>query len=303
MDKYFTLKMVKKYIAVLLIILLLFFCFLIYLFSYKSKIVYVLSFLFFILLILPGIITYLFVKIKNRNPRYVKNALERVVKEISNKYSPAICSLLYNEKIEAYSAYTATILDLEHKGYLKIRKNNNNYAIDVLKKDYDKLNKHEKFVMRCICNEEAFDIIKFKNNIFEDAISLNVIEQNESKDKRDMLVLILMIVFFAIIIAFIFFHMYLSIILIILVMSFIVIAGTNLYIEDKYILTAQGKKLKKQVMGFKYYIKEYTLLEKRDIEEKELFKDYIAYALSLGETKILQEFVKTNEQYRYLIYK
>lgn len=306
MDKFFTLKMIKRYILVLLFLLFLFYIFLIFLFSYKNEIIYALLFLFFILLVLPGIITYLFVKIKNRNPKYIIKTLESIIKEVSNKYSPAICSLLYNEKIVAYSDYTSTILDLESKGYIKIRKNNNDYSIMALKDDISKLNNYEKYVYKCIRNEENFDIVKFKTNVIEDAISLNIIEKRKDKTsgtKSTIFIFSLVLIFISIIIILMSLYMYITAVLIVVGIAAIIITKTNLYIEDKYILTKKGKTLKKQIMGFKYYIKEYTILEKRKQEGKEKIENYIAYALSLGETKALQEFVKKNEQYRDLIFK
>ena len=306
MDKFFSLKMVKEYVVILLILLLIFYIFLIYLFSYKSDVVYALSFLFFVLLIVPGIITYLFVIIKNRNPKYIIKTLENIKKEISNDYSPAMCSLLYNEKIVAYSDYTSTILELENKGYLKISKNNNDYAIVILKNDISKLNNHEKYVYNCVRNEENFDIINFKNSVIEDALALKIIEKRKNKiseNKNTILIFVLVLAFLSIIIALLCLHMYLIAILIVIGIASIIITKTNLYIEDKYILTKRGKKLKKHIMGFKYYIKEYTILGKRSPNEKEKMENYIAYALALGEAKTLQEFVKKNEQYRDLIYK
>ena len=67
--------------------------------------------------------------------------------------------------------------------------------------------------------------------------------------------------------------------------------------------TEKGKNVRKYVFGFKKFLREYTLINERKIEYKELFGNYIAYALSLGEAKVVEEFVSNNEKYRSLIYK
>ena len=72
--------------------------------------------------------------------------------------------------------------------------------------------------------------------------------------------------------------------------------------ERKFKLTKKDKIIKKNVNGFRFFIREYTLIKTRSIEYKELYEEYIAYALSLGQANVVEEFVKKNEQYRNLIY-
>ncbi len=303
MDEIDILNKVKKYVIILLACLLLFYIWLINIFSYKDRIVYYLIFAFFILLILPGILSYIFLKLKYKNAKYIKRTLENITRELSNLYSPAICSLLYNKKIEAYSDYSATILKLENEGYIKV--NNSDYTIDFLKEDISKLNNHEKYALECLKNEKSFDMKKFKNCVIEDAINLEIIEkkQREISDKKIVLFVALFIFGFSAVMVLISINLYFSLIFLVLGVVFKITNGFDTNIEDGYILTIQGKKIKKEIIGFRNFVKEYTLLKERQIEEKEIFGNYISYAIALGEEKTVEQFIKKNEQYRNLIYK
>ena len=67
-------------------------------------------------------------------------------------------------------------------------------------------------------------------------------------------------------------------------------------------LTDKGKNAERKVIAFKKYINEYTLIKEKNIEYRQLLEQYIPYAVSLGEAKTIEEFIKNNEQYRELIY-
>ena len=81
--------------------------------------------------------------------------------------------------------------------------------------------------------------------------------------------------------------------------SIIINDGDN----TKYNLTKKGKDVRKNIFGLKRFLREYTLINEREIEYKELFENYIAFALSLGEAKTIEKFVSNNKKYRNLIYK
>ena len=70
----------------------------------------------------------------------------------------------------------------------------------------------------------------------------------------------------------------------------------------KFRISNKGKRIRNNVYGIKRFLREYTLINIRELEYKELFENYIAYALSLGEAKVVEDFVCKNEKYRNLIY-
>ena len=48
------------------------------------------------------------------------------------------------------------------------------------------------------------------------------------------------------------------------------------------VLTEKGKEEKKKLLELKKYIKDYSLIEKRDLESVILWDDYLAYATAFG---------------------
>lgn len=311
MDEINKLNKLKNCIEFFVILFLVFFAIIsIIIPSEFRKITYGLSFDFFLFLVLPQIIAYFFLKMKYRNSRNIPNTLSNITREISKDYSPALCSLVFNKKVEAYSDYTATILYLEQKGYIKIDGNENNYSIIDLQKDTKNLNNHEKYVYECICNNKNFDINDFKKTVVKDALDMDLIKENR-KERNNVIsgwkaiLMIFCVVFFTLavifLVYFIMFKFPTLFIILIISMKWINIKKPD--IEKMYTMTKEGKKLQNHVVGFRNYIKEYTLLSEREMKEKEIFEEYIAYALSLGEGKTVEKFVSKNEQYRNLIYK
>lgn len=250
---------------------------------------------------------------------YLKN--NDMYRNILTNYPPAVYSFLYNKKIESYTDYTATILNLECKKYLKI--SDNGYDIVVLNNDIEGLYEHEKYVMNCIMKNVQFDMVDFNRSIITDlkqADLIYLLENKENKTYRNiignkyiqiiLIILSIMLILYLLVLNF-------------QIMSAILICGALILLytacfrdllsisllvktdgeEIKYKFTEKGKNVRKYVFGFKKYLREYTLINERKIEYKELFGNYIAYALSLGEAKVVEEFVSNNEKYRRLIYR
>jgi len=250
--------------------------------------------------------------------KYINNKdLDRT---IITKYPPAIYSFLYNKKIESYSDYTATILNLECKNYLKINDDGSN--IIILNDNLDDLYEHEKYVLNCLMTNEKFYMADFNKKIIKDLIQLNLIRKLDIKQKINSMPIIgnkYFQIFSAVLIVLL--VLYLFIILTemmmmicnITVMLFLIVywvvdvlSMRSLIVNDgkinKYLLTKAGNAIRKNVFGLKTFLREYTLINERGIEQKELFENYIAYALSLGEAKAIEDFVSNNEKYRKFIY-
>ena len=250
---------------------------------------------------------------------YLKN--NDLYRNILTNYPPAIYSFLYNKKIESYTDYTATILNLECKKYLKIGDNESDIVI--LNNDIEGLYEHEKYVMNCIMKNVQFDMVDFNKSIITDLTQADLIYLLENKENKtygsiigNKYIQIILIVLSILLILYL-------LVLNLQIMSTILICGVLILLytagfrdllsisllvktdgeEIKYKFTEKGKNVRKYVFGFKKFLREYTLINERKIEYKELFGNYIAYALSLGEAKVVEEFVSNNEKYRSLIYK
>ena len=258
----------------------------------------------FILIVLPDLIKFIILKKRYSNKKTIDiTSMKNITREISNQYTPAICSFLYNKKVESYSDYTATILYLESKNHIKVAKGDNGYFIKVINDDIENLSEHEKYTFECIIRKYKFSMDMFKYYVIKDAINLGLAKQkilntNNSLNLRSVLFLILFII--VIVLTFTLGEDYGALIILLAFAIYIPLGAISK--DTKEILTKKGKKVRYQVMGLKSFIREYTLLKERSIEYKELFGNYIAYALSLGEADVVNEFVKENEQYRDLIY-
>lgn len=268
--------------------------------------------LFVFVMIIPHLGSYLKTKneIKNKK-RFDKTSMKNIVRKMPEVYSPAICSYLYNNKIEAYTDYTATVLNLEQKGFIRINLLNGQYSVEFLNNDLEKLNRHEKYVLDCLKRKNNFYGQKFKKNVMQDMAELDLIRLK--KKYLDFIIAIISIPFIFLfnyalaekVVHFLYMGLYIKVRIIIIIQIAVLIGGIIFYLKKitKYIfLTKKGKEIKKQVEGFKAFFDQYTLMDDRSINHKELLGNYVAYAISLGETETINKFIEQNEQYRDFIY-
>ena len=252
--------------------------------------------------------------------KYLNN--KDIAREILEKYSPAVYSFLYNKKIESYNDYTATILNLECKKYLRVDNNGDN--ISIVNNNLDGLYKHEKYVMNCIMEKTQFDMLEFNKRIIRDLLQLDLIYSIDDSNKtcknifENVYFQGISIVFIILLIFYLFYLLVKNLDIMMMVFMLCLVILINIYYclsifnisvislnggeYKKYRISNNGKRIRNNVYGLKRFLREYTLIDKRELEYKELFENYIAYALSLGEAKVVEDFVCKNEKYRNLIY-
>ena len=98
-------------------------------------------------------------------------------------------------------------------------------------------------------------------------------------------------------------------VMLLLILMPIMMYGKEIYkhilekVMNKYIVTKKGKEELKKIKAFKNFIKEYTLIKEKDIDYIQILDEYIPYSLSLGTSPKIEEYIKSNEVYRQLIYK
>lgn len=235
------------------------------------------------------------------------------IRELTNTNPPAITSLIYDLKTEVYKDYTATILELYIKKYINISGFNEEILIHKgPNEDLSKLLEHEKYVYNCIIHKERFDENIFKKCVVEDAQEKDLIIESKVKNYK--------LEFFcgiggltlatSIILLSISKNAILSIFAIILLCISIGFIGVIPFIhynlvnlDNKYKITKKGKEELKKIKAFKNFIKDYTLVEEKDIEYVQILEEYIPYSLSLGMSPQVEKYIKENEIYRNLIYK
>lgn len=257
------------------------------------------------------LILIIFSKILNSG-RTVINFDKGYIRDLPKHCSPAICSLIYDLKIDVYKDYTATILYLCIKKYLNLVKNGDTYKVELVKKqDYSNLGRCEKYVLDILEGQIKFDENQFKKEIIKEAQEKGLItDQQHSKITKVILILILIII--SLIIAYsinkIVFIILFSILGAVVYVEYFIVKSksknqiTFEFVNTEYIRTEDGKKIALLLKGLKRYIKEYTLIKEKEIDYIQILENYIPYALALDEADAVEEFLKYNEEYRDFIY-
>lgn len=202
-------------------------------------------------------------------------------RDIPEKYSPVIASIIDNNKIEIRKDITALLLHLEYKGYIKI----NGDKVKVTGKDYSCLTNHEKYVINTIIYEEEFNFSRFKKLANEDAISMGYMVKKFFRIPSYGEILFIIITF---------------------ILPYILAAGrtiTTLHnyqffvpffalgaivyyrVENITVCNKEGIIEREKIRKFKYFMKHFSDLKNRSKEEIVLWQNYLIYAVCLNINK------------------
>ena len=252
-------------------------------------------------------IIHLFSKILNSG-RTVISFDKGYIRDLPKHCSPAICSLIYDLKIDVYKDYTATILYLCVNKYLELIKKGDTYKLKRGKqKDISGLGRCEKYVLDTIEKENKFDADKFKEEIVAEAKEKELIK-NKKHSNIPRIILCLLIVVIVLIIAYKInrwiFNILIFILSVFLFTGVVILSSKDDLkgVDTRYKRTKDGRKIAILLKGLKRYITEYTLIQDKEIDYIQILEDYIPYALSLGEAYTVEVFVQYHDQYRDLIY-
>lgn len=241
------------------------------------------------------------------------NSNKEYIRELYKYYPPAIVSLIYDLKTEVYRDYTATILYLYTKKYFDILHFNEEVEIKKgTNENLWKLDRHELYVYNCIIYKQTFNQKTFEELIFEDSKQKQLIIEEEDENKKKLKIIFIEVSILIILIKLIgisdneIWTLLMTIILSTVIVGFIMFPIILENMQKKlnnYKLTQKGKEELKKIKAFKNFIKEYTLIEEKDIKYIQILEEYISYSLSLGTSPQVEEYIKQNEIYRNLIYK
>ena len=244
--------------------------------------------------------------------RKVINFNKEYIRDLPQHCNPALCSLIYDLKIDVYKDYTATLLYLCIKKYINLIKDGDTYKVELVKQqDYSNLGRCEKYILNIIENKIIFDENQFKKEIIKDAQEKGLItDRKHSKITKIALILILIVssLFITYYINKIVFIVLVSILSVIAYMGYAIINLKNEneitldIVDTEYIRTEDGKNIALLLSGLKRFIKEYTLIKEKEIDYIQILENYIPYALALDEADAVEKFIKYNEEYRDLIY-
>ena len=73
--------------------------------------------------------------------------------------------------------------------------------------------------------------------------------------------------------------------------------------DVKYYRTEKGIQMSKKLESFKKFLRDYTLLNEKQVEDFVLLDEYVPYGIVLGEAKEIEELIRANEKYMDFIYK
>lgn len=232
------------------------------------------------------------------------------VRDLPEYFSPAIVSLLLDNSIEVATDYTASIAYLLSKKYIEI--DGVTEEVKIIKDEYEKLQIIEEYSLNCIMKRIQFIPEEFKKIVISEAESLGFIEKGRRKIHflRNFSIALATMFILSVMLDKVtnpILYNLLGVLGILSELAIFAVIGYSIYLANKYITedyhrTDLGKKEAKKWSGVKKYIKEYTLLSNKNLDDTILFDDYIPYAIALGEAKEIEKYIEKNNKYRILIY-
>lgn len=245
---------------------------------------------------------------------FAKNKINEInskdyIRDLSDvKYGSAIASLLLDNNTEIAKDYTSTIIDLHRKKYIEIEMNNNEYKFHLINNSIINLAEHERYVIECIIDEKKFDDKIYKQKLQEDAIKLGYLKNRKPGTVLKVIGLQFLKIIIGCVLANMFPEdtvMYNIVGVIALMLGFSVFAEIFRLIKNgkSLVRTKSGEIEAKKWKEFKNFINDYTLIKNKDIKDVVLFKEYLSFAIAVGEANKIEKFIINNEVYRKLIYK
>ena len=266
---------------------------------------------FLVTLIITPVCTYVNQSVKNNieikkiEDNYKDVHKYEYYREIINEYSPAVLSLVYNRKIKYSDTLVATILDLKLKNYIDIE----DEGIKILKKETKNLLQNEKLIYEKLERKKNTKrITNFKDvaNIFSNTYFKKEWKTKikmEAEEKKlcssrlvafDVLEKIFIISFFTFLIIpllLIAGKLNFNITTNINIITYLIIVTVHCVLmcstgalrkfneRNFFVRTKEGVDLQCKMSGLKNYIKDYSKLEERALNELVLWEDYLIYTI------------------------
>ena len=225
---------------------------------------------------------------KNDFGKY-KNYYRDIIKD----YSPAILSYIDDYKLNSKDIIS-TILNLKLKKYIDIKDN----KFIIVNNDYSKLENNEQYILNNI--NKNINIFIFQNIVLEEAINKGLIESkiNKSKIIKNIIIYTIIIVLSMCLtfyllsnnIGLIYFISLISLTIIFPIYELYIISIILSFIKNRYVRTKKGKEINEKLEGLKNYLKDFSNLDEKDVEEIKLWEDYLIYSVLFNQnTNIINE--------------
>ena len=236
---------------------------------------------------------------KYRDINSIRDVAE-LEREIDLKYSPAIVSLLYDNKIEPKKDIVATILNLYTKNQILFYKNTDGkYVIEPNKNvKKEEMLPEERYIYTWLLEGKNFNykdwvnIIKteYKKLDFKKILPLET--RNFILIETMLICLILEIIEMSIILIYFddnFWIIALGILGILFLIG--IVLATNNMLQNRF-FNSIGKKEIKKWTSFKRFMHKYTLIKDSDVESILIYEKYMPYSIALAVNKDYKEIWK-----------
>lgn len=239
------------------------------------------------------IISYFPIKYKIKNVILLKKAKKKYqfYREIPNEYEPILNSYLYFRKIEIKNALLSEIVELTNKGYINIE--NNTFSIN---ETSDNLSIIQKYILVAIKIKDKVkekQLIKYLNKKLE---KNNLVKPRHSLTMDIVLTVIALTIIFIIFAKTNFSYIFVGI-LFPIVMLFIYYTYNQF--EFNYVYTEDGLDEYAKIHSLKMFLKEFSIIDERNIKEYKLWEKYLSYAIALKVNIKNNKYLKENYPYVY----
>lgn len=223
----------------------------------------------------------------NKIFKYSKNDIfkqDNYYRDIILNYGLAELSYIDNFKLDNNKDVVAILLSMESKGIISF--NNNKIKIT---NETKKLKKSEKYILSLVKRKSLceLDVEKLKEETINDCIEDGLLYIINKKACFFCLCINSIIIMLSYFISFRYsaYIFYFSIIIFSLIITMII---------DPYRRTKSGIEINRKLEGLKNFLKDFTLMDKKEHKELLLWDDYLVYSVLFGQNKrIVEEVLKS----------
>ena len=256
----------------------------------------------------------LIIKFKNINSYKSIGELER---NINVKYTPAMVSMLYDNRIEPRKDIIAILLNLNLKGYISFYKDKKDGKYKIKPKLQDNSIENmcieEKYIYEWLIENKKFNFVEWVNIIKNEYNKLNFLKSRENKTKNIILIIMMFVYTIAYVIEVGILAKYYSDNTIVLLLGFIIIPLvmiitimiTNNMLKNSFIYNYSNNEVQKWTK-FKRFMHNYTLIEDKNLEAIAIYEKYMPYSMALNVNKkyknIWKDIVPKKERFKIMLH-
>lgn len=215
-------------------------------------------------------------------------------RDINVKYTPAVASMLYDNRIEPSKDITAVILNLSLKGYISVNKDKDGrYEIkrNLQSESMNNMCPEEKYVYEWLIQNKKFNFVEWVNIIKKEYNKVNFVK-TETKNKNVILIIMMFIFMILYLIEVVILAKYYSdntiallmgllVVPIVMIMTVITVNGI---FKNSFVNNLRNEEVKKWTK-FKRFMHNYTLIEDKNPETIAIYEKYIPYSIALNVNK------------------